>query len=207
MRGRAGAETIAIPVERLDEDFFVLRTRVAGEFVQKFVTYGVRLAILGDISKYKNDSKAFHDFVYEANRGRDLWFVASREGDRATPIDRHRHLIYYIEQMPAIYLGEFEQIVLLAVLRLGEKAYGVPIRAEIENRAGRKVTVGALYATLDRLEAKGLVHSWFADATAKRGGRSKRYFKFLPAGVDALSGSKSCIRTHVGGSACLSRRS
>jgi hypothetical protein len=75
----AGAGPNAIPVERLDEDFFVLRTRVAGEFAQKFVTYGVRLAILGDISKYKNDSKAFHDFVYEANRGRDLWFVASRE--------------------------------------------------------------------------------------------------------------------------------
>ena len=75
----AGAETIAIPVERLDEDFFVLRTRVAGEFVQKFVTYGMRLIILGDISRYENDSKAFHDFVYEANRGRDLWFVASRE--------------------------------------------------------------------------------------------------------------------------------
>jgi PadR family transcriptional regulator, regulatory protein PadR len=101
-----------------------------------------------------------------------------------------RDLIYYIEQM-SVYLGECEQIVLLAVLRLGEKAYGVPIRAEIENRAGRKVTVGALYATLDRLEAKGLVHSWFADPTAQRGGRSKRYFKLLPAGVEALSGSKA----------------
>ena len=101
-----------------------------------------------------------------------------------------RDLIYYIEQMPPVHLGEFEQIVLLAVLRLGEKAYGVPIRAEIENRAGRKVSVGALYATLDRLEAKGLVHSWFADATAQRGGRSKRYFKLLPAGVEALSGSR-----------------
>ncbi len=93
--------------------------------------------------------------------------------------------------MPPTYLGEFEQIVLLAVLRLGEKAYGVPIRAEIESRAGRKVTVGALYATLDRLEAKGLVHSWFADPTAQRGGRSKRYFKLLPAGVTALSGSRA----------------
>ena len=92
--------------------------------------------------------------------------------------------------MPPVHLGEFEQIVLLAILRLGEKAYGVRIRAEIENRAGRKVSVGALYATLDRLEAKGLVHSWFADATAQRGGRSKRYFKLLPAGVRALSGSK-----------------
>jgi len=100
-------------------------------------------------------------------------------------------LVYYIEQMPPVHLGEFEQIVLLAVLRLGEKAYGVPIRAEIENRAARKVTVGALYATLDRLEAKGLVHSWFADATPQRGGRSKRYFKLLPAGVEALSGSKA----------------
>ena len=75
----AGAGMIVIPVERFDEDFFVLRTRVAGEFVQKFVTYGVRLAILGDISKYENDSRAFHNFVYEANWGPDLWFVASRE--------------------------------------------------------------------------------------------------------------------------------
>jgi DNA-binding PadR family transcriptional regulator len=93
--------------------------------------------------------------------------------------------------MPPIYLGEFEQIVLLAILRLGEKAYGVPIRIEIETRAARKVTVGALYATLDRLEAKGLVHSWFGEATAQRGGRSKRFFKLLPAGVEALAGSKA----------------
>ena len=75
----AGADMIVIPVARLDADFFVLRTRVAGEFVQKFVTYGVRVAILGDVSKYESESKAFHDWVYEANRGRDLWFVASRE--------------------------------------------------------------------------------------------------------------------------------
>jgi PadR family transcriptional regulator PadR len=100
-------------------------------------------------------------------------------------------LVYDIEQMPPVYLGEFEQIVLVAVLRLGAKAYGVPVRAEIENRARRKVTVGALCATLDRLEAKGLVHSWFADATAQRGGRSKRNFKLVPAGVEALSGSKA----------------
>lgn len=97
--------------------------------------------------------------------------------------------------MPAIYLGEFEQIVLLAILRLGEKAYGVPIRAEIENRAHRKVTVGALYSTLDRLEAKRLVHSWFADPTAQRGGRSKRYFKLLPAGVEALSQSRAVFNS------------
>ena len=102
-------------------------------------------------------------------------------------------LIYYIEQMPPVNLGEFEQLVLLAVLRLGEKAYGVPIRVEIENRAGRNVTTGALYATLDPLETKGLVYSWFAYATAQRGGRSKRSFKLLPAGVEALSGSKAAF--------------
>ena len=59
------------------------------------------------------------------------------------------------------YLGEFEQIVLLAVARLGDKAYGVPIRREITERAGRGTSVGALYSTLDRLETKGFVHSWF----------------------------------------------
>jgi DNA-binding PadR family transcriptional regulator len=95
--------------------------------------------------------------------------------------------------MAATYIGEFEQIVLLAVLRLGDEAYGVPIRAEIEERTGRHVTVGALYATLDRLESKGLVNSWFADPTPQRGGRSKRYFKLLPAGVEALSASKAML--------------
>jgi DNA-binding PadR family transcriptional regulator len=91
------------------------------------------------------------------------------------------------------YLGEFEQIVLLAILRLEEGAYGVPIRQEIERRAGRHVSVGALYATLDRLESKRYVHSWFADATPQRGGRSKRYFRLLPAGVAALTRAKSML--------------
>lgn len=88
--------------------------------------------------------------------------------------------------MTTDHLGEFEQVVLLTVLRLGDGAYGVPIRQEIEQRARRKVTIGALYATLDRLEAKGYLHSWFADPTPCRGGRSKRYFRLLPAGEQAL---------------------
>lgn len=95
--------------------------------------------------------------------------------------------------MPTDHLGEFEQIVLLSVLRLGEGAYGVPIREEIERRAGRKVTVGALYATLDRLESKGYLHSWLADPTPRRGGRSKRYFRLLPAGEQALASYKSML--------------
>ena len=91
------------------------------------------------------------------------------------------------------HLGEFEQIVLLAIVRLGERAYGVPIRQEIENRTGRRTSVGALYSTLDRLEAKGHVHSWFAEATAQRGGRSKRYFRVLPEGLQSLTRSKSML--------------
>lgn len=97
--------------------------------------------------------------------------------------------------MPPGHLGEFEQIVMLAVLRLGDGAYGVPIRNDIEQRTGRRVTVGALYATLDRLEAKGLLHSWFADPTPQRGGRSKRYFQLMPQGMRALADSKNALDT------------
>jgi PadR family transcriptional regulator, regulatory protein PadR len=91
------------------------------------------------------------------------------------------------------YLGEFEQVVLLAVLRLGKGTYGVPMRREIEERTGRRVSVGALYSTLDRLESKGYLHSWFGEATAKRGGRSKRHFEVLAAGSEALVRSKNML--------------
>jgi len=88
------------------------------------------------------------------------------------------------------HLGEFEQIVLLAVLRLGSDAYGVPIRREIEKRTHRSLTVGALYRTLDRLEGKGYVASWFSDPVPERGGRSKRYFRLEPLAVRALRQSQ-----------------
>jgi len=88
------------------------------------------------------------------------------------------------------HLGEFEHIVLLAILRLAENAYGVPVRQEIEKRTGRSLTVGALYRTLDRLEAKGYVASWFSDPVPERGGRSKRYFRVEPLGVRALRQSR-----------------
>jgi PadR family transcriptional regulator PadR len=83
-------------------------------------------------------------------------------------------------------LGEFEQIVLLAVMRLGPDSYGVSIRREIEARTGRKVSLGAIYPTLDRLEAKGFVSSRHGEPTQERGGRSKRHFKLEPAGAAAL---------------------
>jgi hypothetical protein len=70
------ADLVALPVSRLTEDFFTLRTRVAGEITQKFVNYRLRLAIVGDISAYVARSTALRDFVAESNRGRQLWFVA-----------------------------------------------------------------------------------------------------------------------------------
>ncbi len=85
------------------------------------------------------------------------------------------------------HLGEFEQIVLLAVVRLGKNAYGVPVRREIEQRTRRSLTVGALYRTLDRLEEKGYVSSWLSDPIPERGGRSKRYFRVEPLGIRALN--------------------
>jgi PadR family transcriptional regulator PadR len=91
------------------------------------------------------------------------------------------------------HLGEFEQIVLLAILRLGDDAYGVPIRLEIEQRTGRSVTVGALYRTLDRLQDKGYVSSAFSDPTPERGGRSKRYFTVQPLGVRTLRDSREAL--------------
>ena len=91
------------------------------------------------------------------------------------------------------HLGEFEQIVLLAILRLGDQAYGVPIRQEIERRTGRALTVGALYRTLDRLEDKGYVASAFSDPTPERGGRSKRYFKIKPVGLRSLRASREAL--------------
>jgi PadR family transcriptional regulator PadR len=95
--------------------------------------------------------------------------------------------------MPREHLGELEQIVLLAVLRVAPNAYGVPIRREIEERTGRSLTVGALYRTLDRLEHKGYVVSWFGDPAPERGGRSKRYFKVQPSGVRALRASRNAL--------------
>lgn len=91
-----------------------------------------------------------------------------------------------------LVLGEFEHIVLLAVLRLGDKAYGVTIRAEIQDCTGREPGPGALYTTLDRLEDKGLLTSTLGDPTPERGGRAKRYAKVSARGMEALKHARSC---------------
>jgi len=101
------------------------------------------------------------------------------------------------------YLGEFEQIVLLALLRLRDNAYGMTIRREILKRTGREVSIGAVYATLDRLEQKGYVSSRQGEATPERGGRAKRYFRIEAPGRRALNSSRETIArmgglAHVG---------
>ena len=83
-------------------------------------------------------------------------------------------------------LGEFEQLVLLAVLRLREGAYAPAIRAELAGRTGRPPSAGAIYVTLDRLEAKGLLRSRLADAPADRGGRPRRYVAVTTRGLRSL---------------------
>jgi PadR family transcriptional regulator len=91
------------------------------------------------------------------------------------------------------FLGEFEQLALLAVLRLGAGAYGGTVLQEIEARAGRSVSRGALYVTLDRLEAKGHLRSRLADPTPERGGRAKRYFEVTTTGLRALQTSREAL--------------
>jgi PadR family transcriptional regulator PadR len=83
-------------------------------------------------------------------------------------------------------LGDFEQLVLLGVLRLDADAYGAAIRQEIHARSGRDVSINAVYTTLDRLEAKGLLRSWVGEPTPQRGGRRRKFYALRPAGVAAL---------------------
>ena len=91
------------------------------------------------------------------------------------------------------FLGEFEQVVLLAVLRQEQQGYGMSIRREIEECVGREVTIGAVYATLGRLERKGLLRSHEGAATPVRGGRARRHFRVTKGGADALRASRNMM--------------
>jgi len=109
-----------------------------------------------------------------------------RRGARIDDGADYSYLVGYMGLRPAP-LGEFEQVVILAVMRLKGNAYGVTIRSEIAARINRQPTAGALYTTLDRLEDKGLLTSQFGDPTPRRGGRAKRYFLVTAAGVTAIA--------------------
>ena len=80
------------------------------------------------------------------------------------------------------YIGEFEELVLLTIASLGEQAYGVAIKEDIEKRSNRRISIGALHSTITRLEEKGLIKSWLGDPTQERGGRRKRFFEITQQG-------------------------
>jgi DNA-binding PadR family transcriptional regulator len=91
------------------------------------------------------------------------------------------------------YLGEFEQMVLLSIMRLGEDCYGLGIKVELEVVAGRSPSSGGLYTTLDRLERKGLVESYAGEGTEERGGRPRRYVRVTAEGKALLAQSRNTL--------------
>src|SRR5579871_1501183 len=93
------------------------------------------------------------------------------------------------------YRGEFEHLVILALLRLEDRAYGVTVRQEIESRTKRDVSIGAVYATLERLEAKGYVASRRGEPTPERGGRSKRLFRVTARGLAAVNRTQRALQS------------
>ena len=103
----------------------------------------------------------------------------------------------------SVALGEFEQLILLALVRLGPDAYGATVRREIEARAGREVSISAVYTTLERLEQKGLVRSRVGEPTPERGGRRRRHFALLPLGARSLG---DAYRAFAGMTAGIERR-
>jgi len=96
-------------------------------------------------------------------------------------------------------LGEFEQLVMLAVLRLREEAYGMTVRREIEERTGRESAIGAVYATLDRLETKGFVRSRETAASEDRGGRPRRIYQVTAAGEKSLQETRKALASMMEG--------
>jgi DNA-binding PadR family transcriptional regulator len=93
------------------------------------------------------------------------------------------------------YLGEFEQLLLLAIMQCGEDAYTVPVRQMLAERTGRRVARGAVHTSLDRLETKGLLTSRMGEPLAVRGGRARRYYQLTPSGLVALRAARAAMAT------------
>lgn len=91
------------------------------------------------------------------------------------------------------YLGEFELMVLLTIIRLGDEAYGVPLTRELVKMRGRDVAIGSVYAALDRLELKGLVTSTLGESTPERGGRAKRFFRPTEQGLRSVHETRKVL--------------
>src|SRR5580704_1281369 len=107
-------------------------------------------------------------------------------------IDRH-DFFCILEEMSGSRAGEIELLVLLALIRLGPEAYGVPIAQEIESTARRSVALATVYATLERLEGRGLTTSELGEATAERGGRAKRFFRITPVGLREVKSRRAAL--------------
>jgi PadR family transcriptional regulator PadR len=95
--------------------------------------------------------------------------------------------------------GEFEQLVLIALLRLGPDAYGASVRREIERRAGRELSISAVYITLERLEQKGFVRSRVGEPLSQRGGRRRKHFELLPLGIRVLKAAHESYSGMIAG--------
>lgn len=104
-------------------------------------------------------------------------------------------------------LGDFEQLTMLAVLRLDDEAYGAAIQREMEAHTGRVVSINAVYTTLDRLETKGLLRSWVGEPTAERGGRRKKHYAVQPSGMAAIGQAYRAFRRMARGLERLLERS
>jgi DNA-binding PadR family transcriptional regulator len=105
----------------------------------------------------------------------------------------------WFKSKTSVTLGDFEQLVLLGVLRLADAAYGAAIRQEIHARSGRDVSINAVYTTLDRLERKGLLRSWVGEPTAQRGGRRRKFYALRPAGMASLQHSYQSLASMAHG--------
>jgi PadR family transcriptional regulator PadR len=97
------------------------------------------------------------------------------------------------------FLGEFEQLLLIALRTAGDETYGVEIRRAIEERTGRTLSPGAIYTALDRLERRGLVSSRLGDPTAQRGGKRKRFYRLEASGAQLLRESQQTLARMAGG--------
>ncbi len=111
-----------------------------------------------------------------------------------------------IKKKRKTFLGDFELTVLLAILRLGDEAYGAEVLREIEQRTGRSVQGGALYITLDRMESKRLIKSRLGDPSANRGGRPRRYVTVTEKGFAAVRESRDAMLSMMGGLDSMFRR-
>jgi PadR family transcriptional regulator, regulatory protein PadR len=126
--------------------------------------------------------------------------IAKKEGPGVSRLTSRPYLFYIAKQMKrGELLGSLEHIILLALVRLDGGAHGMIVRREIEERTGRNISIGAVYATLERLEAKGYISSFTGEPTPERGGRARRLFRVDAAGKEALQISEQTIRSMTAG--------